>query len=97
MTVMSKIAKAEPLATDAAFVSGFKHKTGILHQNIKHHLTQLDAFVDNVFIIAITDDNICTDDERFLLSLTVKKGGLAITIFSAVADHEFTNSRIAIE
>ena len=53
--------------------------------------------MDNVFIPAITDSHICSVDERLLLSLRVKKGGLAIPIFSAVADLEFANSRAAIE
>ena len=67
--------------------------------NIKHHLTELDAFVDNVFIPAITDGHghICTADERRLLSLLVKRGGLGISTFSAIADHEFVNSRMATE
>ena len=62
--------------------------------NIKQHLTRLDAFVDNVFIPVITDGHLCTTDER-LLSLPVKKGGLAIPIFSTMADFEFANSRAA--
>ena len=41
--------------------------------NIKQHLTQLDAIVDNVFIPAITDGHLCTTDERLVLSLLVKK------------------------
>ena len=65
--------------------------------NIKQHLTRLDAVVDNVFIPVITDGHLCTTDERLLLSLPVKKGGLAIPIFSTMADFEFANSRAATE
>ena len=36
-------------------------------------------------------------DKRVLLSLSVKKGSLATSIFSAVADLEFANSRAATE
>ena len=71
LTVWSKIAKTEPQAAYSAFVSGFKHKLTYYIRtmpNIKHHLTQLDAFVDNVFIPAITDGHICTAEERLLLS-----------------------------
>lgn len=39
----------------------------------------------------------CTADERLLLSLSVNKGGLAITIFSTLADLELANSRAATE
>ena len=63
--------------------------------NIKQHLTQLDAIVDNVYIPAIIDGHTCSADERLLLSLPVKKGGLALPIFSVTADLEFANSRAA--
>ena len=65
--------------------------------NIEQHLTRLDVIVDNVFIPAITDGHICSADERLLLSLPAKKGGLAIPMFSAVADIEFGNSCEATE
>ena len=65
--------------------------------NIKQHLTRLDVIVDSVSIPAITDGHIRSADERLLLSLPAKKGGLAIPIFSAVADNEFANSRAATE
>ena len=98
--VLSKIAKTEPQAAYAAFVSGFKHKLTYYIRtmpNIKQHLTRLDAVVDNVFIPVITDGHLCTTDERRLLSLPVKKGGLAIPIFSTMADFKFANSRAATE
>ena len=57
----------------------------------------MDAVVDNVFIPVITDGHLCTTDERLLLSLPMKKGGLAIPIFSTMVDFEFTNSRAATE
>ena len=96
LMVLSKIAKTEPQAAYAAFVSGFKHKLTYyiktIMPNTKQHLTLLDAVVDNVFIPAITDGHLCTTDERLLLSLPVKKGGLEIPIFSTMADFDFANS-----
>ena len=97
MTVLSRIAKSEPQAAYAEFVSGFIHKLTYhirTMPNIKQHLLILDDIVDNVFIPAITEGHICSKDERLLLSLSVKKGGLAIPIFS---NSEFTNSRMATE
>ena len=82
----------------AVFVSGFEHKLTYYIRtspNINHHLKQLDLMVDNVFIHAIVDGHICTTDERLLLSLPVKKGGLAIPIFSTMAELEWANSREA--
>ena len=102
LMVLSKIAKAEPQAAYAAFVSGFKHKLTYgcyirTMPNIKQHLTRLDAIVDDVFIPATTDGHLCTTDERLLLSLPVKEGGLAIPIFSTMADFKFANFRAATE
>ena len=100
LKVLSKIAKTKPQAAYAAFVSGFKYKLTYYIRtvpNIKQHLVQLDALVDQVFIPEITDSHICSADERLLLSLPAKKGGLAITIFSATADSEFSRSRAATE
>ena len=52
----------------------------------------------NVFIPPITDSHMCSADERLLLSLPViKKGGMTIPFFSAVADLEFANSCTAGE
>ena len=65
--------------------------------SIKQHLSTLDEIVDNKFIPAITEGHTCSKDERLLLSLLVKKGGLGIPIFSNVAPFEFTNSRMATE
>ena len=98
--VLSKIAKTEPQAAYAAFVSGFKHKLTYYIRtmpNIKQHLTRLDAVVDNVFIPVITNGHLCTTDEQLLLSLPVKKGGLTLPIFSTMVDFEFANSRAATE
>ena len=103
LTVLSKIARSEPQAAYTAFVSSFIHKLTYhirTMPNIKQHLSELDdivVFVDNVFIPAITEGRVCSTDERLLLSLPVKKGGLAIPIFSNVAEFEFANSRLATQ
>ena len=45
-----------------------------------------------MFIPSITDGHVCSKEERILLSLPAKKGGLAIPIFSNIADQEFNFS-----
>ena len=100
LTVLSRIAKSEPEAAYAGFMSGFIHDLTYhirIMPNIKQHLLILDDIVDNVFIPAITEGHVCSKDERLLLSLPVKKGGLAIPIFSNAAQFEFTNSRMITE
>lgn len=96
----TEVAKTEPQAPYTAFASGFKHKLTYYKRtlpNIKQHLVQLDALVDQVFIPAITDGQLCSPDERLLLSSPAKKGGLTIPIFSVTADSEFSRSRAATE
>ena len=66
-------------------------------RNLTQRLTGLNPIGDNVFTPAITDRQICSADERLLLSLPVKKGSLVIPIFPAVVDLEFANSRVATE
>ena len=39
----------------------------------------------------------CSDDMRLLISLLVKKGGLAIPSFYSIAKLEFSNSRAATD
>ena len=85
-------------ASYAVFTGGFRHKLTYEIRtipNIKQHLLQVDEVVLTKFIPAMTEGHICTPDERLLLSLPVKKGGLAIPIFAEIADFEYENSQSA--
>ncbi|XP_028416582.1 uncharacterized protein LOC114540659 [Dendronephthya gigantea] len=96
LILLSKIARSEPHAAYAAFTSGFKHKLTYYIRtipNIKQQLTKVDEVIDNTLIPAITEGHICTVEERLLLSLPVKKGGLAVPMFTNIADFEYLNSR----
>ena len=67
LTVLSKIARSEPQAAYAAFVSSFIHKLTYhirTMPNIKQHLSKLDDIVDNVFIPAITEGHVCSTNEQ---------------------------------
>ena len=75
LTVLSEIAKSEPQAAYAGFMSGFIHTLTNhirIMPNIKQHLLILDDIVDHVFIPAINEGHICSKDERLLVSLPVK-------------------------
>ena len=99
LTLLSKTAKSELQASYAVFTGGFRHKLTYdirTIPNIKQHLLQVDEVVLTKFIPAMTEGHICTpdeQDERLLLSLPVKKGGLAIPIFAEIADFEYENSQ----
>ena len=43
-------------------------------------------------IPAITEGRLCSDDDRTLLSLPVRLGGMGIIIPTQIADEEFENS-----
>ena len=96
LKVLSKIGKSEPHAAYTAFVSGFRHRlTYYLRTipNIEKHLKTLDEVIDKELIPALTGGHLCTPDERLLVSLPVRYGGLAIPIFSSIANFEHNNSK----
>ena len=77
--LLSNIAKSEPQAAYAAFVSGFKHKFTYhirVIPDISDLLKYVDDIIDTQFIPAITDGHYCSPDERLLLALPVKMGGV---------------------
>ena len=81
--MLSTIARSEPHAAYAGFVTGFQHK---LHyfmrvmQNICNLFPPLNEVLDTEFIPAQTDGHNCSKEERLFLSLPSKQGGLAIPI-----------------
>ena len=93
--LLSNIAKSEPQAAYAAFVSGFKHKFTYhirVIPDISDLLKYVDDIIDTQFIPAITDGHYCSPDERLLLALPVKMGGLGIPILSQISKIENKNS-----
>lgn len=63
--------------------------------DIKQYLVKVDEEIDNGVIPSNTEGHGCTADERLLLSLHVKKGGLAIPI-SNICDLEYSNSWLLV-
>ena len=98
LRVLAEIARSEPQAAYAAFVKGFQHKLSYhlrVIPNMDTLLAPLDNVIDNSLIPALTDGHVCSPDERLLLSLPVKLGGMAIPIFKNKAPIEYANSRQA--
>ena len=60
--------------------------------NLATTLKTLDEYIDNEFIPAITEGHHCSPDDRKLLSLPVRMGGLGIPIFAELCDREYRNS-----
>ena len=92
---LAAIAKTEPQAAYSAFTAGYKHKMTYYIRtisNLSTILEPLDETVTKEFIPAITDGHHCSEDERRLLSLPVRLGGLGLPIFSELCDREYENS-----
>ena len=96
LNVLSDIAMTEPQAAYSAFIKGFRHKLNYHLRVMKGMENQLQAFDDlikNKFIPAITGGRVISNDERLLLSLPVRLGGMAIPIFSSNASSDYEDSR----
>ena len=95
LTVLSKIARAEPQASYSAFTAGFRHKVTYFMRtipNLEEVLKPLDEAIDKSFIPAITEDHVLSADDRKLLALPVRLGGLGIPIFTEICQKEFNYS-----
>ena len=93
--VLSQIAKIEPQAAYCCFTTGFKHKTTYLMRTtsgIDEELRRLDDVINNKLIPSFTENKLCGNEERHLLSLPTKLGGMRIPIFSEISQTEFQNS-----
>ena len=96
LKLLCKIAEIEPQAAYAAFIGGFQGKlTYFLRTipDIKNFLHPIDETIKSRFIPAISGGQICSDNERLLLSLPTRYGGLAIPIFNEISSLQHLYSR----
>ena len=94
--MLSTVAESEPQAAYSAFVSGFKNKLSYFMRTIpdfSNLLIPIEDTIRNRFIPAITGGRIFSKEERKLLSLPTRYGGLAISIFHEQAEVKHKNSR----
>ena len=91
--LLSKKAKTEPKCALSCFISGYKHKLNYYMTtvpNISNLLQHTDNVITKEFIPVITGVK-CSENERKLLALMPKLGGLGIPIFSETSDFEYSN------
>ena len=96
LKLLSIIAESEPQSAYSAFVGGFKEKLTYFMRTIPplgRSLKSLEDVIRFNFIPAITGGHLCSDNERILLFLPVRFGGLAIPLFHNDAKYEYENSR----
>ena len=92
---LSAIAKSQPQAAYSAFILGEQHRyTHFIRtiHNIAPNLKPLDDAINNEFIPALFGSNISSND-RDILSLKIKDGGLGLRIFSNTANQSYDTSR----
>ena len=92
---LSEIAKTEPHAAYTAFTFGLKHKWNYVLRTIPgitELLQPLEECIRNEFMVVISNGHICSDDERDLLALPVRMGGLGIINPTVLTETEHSNS-----
>ena len=92
---LSKIGETERHAAYAAFTHGWKHKWTYLSRTIAdigELMRPLENCIRYSFIPAITNGHKCNDEERLILTLPPRLGGLRIPNPVTSADLEYNNS-----
>ena len=92
---LSKFAETEPHAAYTAFTFGIKHKWTYIARtlpDIADAFHPLEKAIRHVFIPAISNGHQCSDDERDLLALPPRLGGLGIINPTRLAETEYQNS-----
>ena len=95
LILLSEIAKIEPHAAYCCFVNGYKHKLTYYMRTIpeiSHLLIPIEDVIRTKFIPAITNGVFVSDEERIILSLPPKYGGLGLPIFPKISNDEYANS-----
>ena len=93
--ILSEIAKSQPQAAYSRFITGFRHKVTYYMRTIhgaSNQLKRLDQVIQTEFIPSITGGIICNENDRKLLSLPPKLGGLGLPIFAEISQIEYENS-----
>ena len=100
LNMLCDIARIERQEAYSCFVSECKHKLTYIRRTIRntsHQLEKTEEVMLTKFIPAITGGIYVNPDERYLLPLPAKYGGLGIPIFSELSGIEFKNSQIMSE
>ena len=95
LKILSKIAETQPQAAYVAFIVGYRQKFNYIFRtmsNLDELLIPIENEIRYHFIPAICDGRHCSDDERLLLSLPIKMGGLGIINVVDEAKFQFMTS-----
>ena len=95
ITSLSKIANHQPEAAHTAFTTCLRHKYTYFMRTIPEIaelLQPLEAAIRSLLIPALTEGRLVTDDERTLLLLPARLGGMGLTNPTQISDDEFNYS-----
>ena len=98
VTVLSQIATFEPQAAYTAFVTCLRHRYTFYMRTISDISTilrPLEQAIKHKLIPALTEGRQCTSDERLLLSLPVRLGGMGLINPCKISDAEYEASKHA--
>ena len=96
--VLAEIAAFEPQAAYAAFTTCIRHKYTFYMRtipNISELLQPLESAIRLHLISALLEGRMCSDDERCLLSLPIRLGGMGMIDVVKISDSEHENSKQA--
>ena len=95
LKLLTKITKFYPQPAYCTFTPGFRQKLNYFIRtipNISHLLQPIENIIWVEFITFLFEGRTCYDEERQLLFLPVKLGGMGITNITSISDIEYQNS-----
>ena len=98
--ILAEVAVTEPQAVYTCYISGYQHKFTYFLRTIPHfeqHLTSLEQVIRHRLLPAILGGHTVTDQERNLLALPPRLGGIGIKIPHECAEFEYQSSRKVTE
>ena len=96
IAVLAEIAKFHPQSADCAYTAGFCHKFNYFLRTIPDITSMLqppENIIRNRLIPSLLENRTVSDEERNLISLLAKLGGLEIPDFTKIADIAYMTSR----
>ena len=100
LQTLAKIAESQPQAAYSAYIHGFKGKVTYFLRtipNITAYLEPIEEVLRNEFIPALTGGTLCSDEDREILALPVRLGGLGIEIVGVRCQRKYESSRKVTE
>lgn len=96
LSMLSRIAITQPQEAYTCYISGYQHRFSYFVRTIpgiEKFLDPVEDVIRHQFIPAITDGHVVNDEERMLMSLPPRLGGLGLKNICEYAPVELENSK----